>query len=372
MLLVTQHPVLFSEFGFGQESSLHDLRQKLQTESNCSCSIEDTNFTEYFAFLYPRKVAIEFLKSSIAAKYIIERMTLEVFSCGFGLISVHQRLPSDVIDRDSLIDYIDEELRPHLTNFLAQEQLFQTLTEYFSVNFGSPGKKTEGLLYAYSQIIFCENDSEWLEMQSLVNSEEYEGAELGKLKMDASFTCFRLTQHEKLRVYAEMIGSVIITTAILYELQRLAITISRQITAEPDAISRTSSLGDYINMVNLCQQFQTELVQDDFLATADEEQVARNLATTWHLFELGSKTGSVLKSLAQRIDSLEVKQTFKNQNRSNLIFLGFTLISILSVTGDVLILYDISNEIMPKIRLLTVGSIFGLCLVVSLVILRKK
>jgi len=146
---------------------------------------------------------------------------------------------------------------------------------------------------------------------------------------------------------------------VLYQIQTRALMISRDILAETGSVkNQFDSLELYVRAVNIFDQLVAEFKQNDFLGNAYEEAVANPLAKLWQFDELVAKTESAVLRLKSHISSLESEMARISQKRTNDILFIFTLISIMTVTGSIIGLYDTSQDISPLARLLMVFGNF--------------
>jgi len=375
MRLITHHPLKLGMFSFRDDRDLDDLLNNLRANNaDLYISLAETTSTEFMSTLYPQKLVIMGLESSLTLDNRDIEIRLEVFSGGQANLVVEVNVHKNQLERDALIEFVDEKVRSELCANLLQTKLLISIAEHFKdLRYPKTVSKELDLMYAYSQILIADSDEEWESMAPIRGMTETARVDCGCLSVDASFICLRLDDPSKASYYCEMLATVTLFTAMAYELQQQGLQVSRKILNSNVLVENDyAELQKYMHWVDVCEQFQVELRQEDFLATSDEQQIARTVADNWLYSDLCSRVGAVVGSLANHVRSIETKRSLRNQDRANLIFLAFTLISILSVSGDLLALYDIGDKILPLLRLGIVTATFAIVSITTVLYLKRR
>lgn len=374
MRLITHHPIKLGMFSFKNDRCLIDLLHILR-ERGTGLSIElvDTEATEFMSTLYPQKLVVTGFESLGSIEIQDLNIRLEVFSGGQANLVVEENLKHSQLSRDSLIEYVDQTIRSQVCHDVMESALLAEITEHLSDHrYPNTVPKALELMFAYSQIVIAESDVEWQMLAPIRGATESVQIDSGHLSVDASFVCLYLDDVAKTDYFSEMLATVTVFTAMAYELQQQGLKVSRNILDDTVFVEDDyDELQKYMHWVDVCEQFQVELSQEDFLATRDEQQVAKVVADNWMYSNLCNRVGVVVSSLASHVRSIETKRSLRNQDRANLIFLAFTLISILSVSGDLLALYDIGDKILPTLRLAIVTATFTVVSIASFFYLRR-
>ena len=105
-------------------------------------------------------------------------------------------------------------------------------------------------------------------------------------------------------------------------------------------------------------QYLTEIYQDDLIANLNEVVFAKPLAIVFELSNVLQKAFKAVARLKDHVTTLENEITRRQQKRMNNILFTFTLLSVVSVSGGVISLYDFANDISPNLRMLIVFLTF--------------
>lgn len=357
LTLTTMHPIQLGPIDLETPATLDLIQTSLSQEyPNLSFAYEDIESPELFSHFFPQCLKIQTPRLESGAT------TLRVFSGGVSVLT-HTKT-YEFSSLDDLIKDV-ESLRISIESNSALEEIMQSICDqrgnWHTIDIEQSTKPK--LLWAYCQILSAENFGEPLHNQIFGNDEsradQVKNSKYDDLSvsMSPSLVTIQSNVPESIQRVQLCLSTVTLMTALLYQIQTRALMISRDILAENGNVKdQFDSLELYVRAVNIFDQLVAEFKQNDFLGNAYEEAVAYPLAKLWQFDELVVKTESAVLRLKSHISSLEGEMARISQKRTNNILFIFTLISIMTVTGSIIGLYDTSQDISPLARL---AMVFG-------------
>jgi len=82
--------------------------------------------------------------------------------------------------------------------------------------------------------------------------------------------------------------------------------------------------------------------------------------------------GAAIEHLGRQVEKAKYRVLRKNQKRQSIFFLFFTVLTVVSVTADILGIYDFKNELSSEIRLAFVLGIFSCALLWAFSVIKEE
>lgn len=351
------HPVQLGPIDLESSSSLIMLRDKLSaTFSDLRFDLKEVDTPELFGHFFPSLLEVD-LRAVVS-----HPITLNVFPGGVSVLVYTKEYQFESVDE--LIQDVENDR----TSILLENSIKSILQSICDQRGNWHSKDIEDsakpkLMWAYCQLLHTDNADQKLAqvvfdtrqaVDENVRFSNYEGSTLG---MSPSVITLEPSNSDVFRRVTSCLSAITLMTAVLYQIQTRALSISRDLLTDGENVkNQFDSLELYVRAVNIYDQLIAEFKQNDFLGNAFEETVAYPLTSLWQFDALVQKTESAVKRLKSHISSLESEVARVTQKRTNSILFIFTLISIITVTGSIVGLYDITQEIGPGTRL---ALVFG-------------
>jgi len=354
MKLHTTHIIQFSPIDLPPTDVLADL-SKLLPSTEISTS---DNLTEGLSEYFTKALLIENFTSPNSGDLKVEKAELTIFEGGFGTYEIRSKIP-DTITTIELIE-ITESLTEDLEQHIAVEPQISKVSKFLGNWFTedeadhNPAK----LMWAFSQTCVFETAENFERFSKELNEQDIRTYDDCRIKFDPTATALYFDTEERKDIALQLLKSVTLSTALAYNIQNTAIKLSRDILQDPNLETKFSSIDRYVRLVNIMDQYLTEIYQDDLIANLNEVVFAKPLAIVFELSNVLQKAFKAVARLKDHVTTLENEITRRQQKRMNNILFTFTLLSVVSVSGGVISLYDFANDISPNIRMLIVFLTF--------------
>jgi len=354
MKLHTTHIIQFSPIDLPPTDVLADL-SKLLPSTEISTS---DNLTEGLSEYFTKALLIENFTSPNSGDLKVEKAELTIFEGGFGTYEIRSKIP-DTITTIELIE-ITESLTEDLEQHIAVEPQISKVSKFLGNWFTedeadhNPAK----LMWAFSQTCVFETAENFERFSKELNEQDIRPYDDCRIKFDPTATALYFDTEERKDIALQLLKSVTLSTALAYNIQNTAIKLSRDILQDPNLETKFSSIDRYVRLVNIMDQYLTEIYQDDLIANFNEVVFAKPLANAFELSNVLQKAFKAVARLKDHVTTLENEITRRQQKRMNNILFTFTLLSVVSVSGGVISLYDFANDISPNIRMLIVFLTF--------------
>lgn len=354
MKLHTTHIIQFSPIDLPPTDVLADL-SKLLPSTEISTS---ENLTEGLSEYFTKVLFIESFTSPNSSNLKVEKAKLTIFEGGFGTYEITSKLPDTIttIELVEITDSFTEDLERHIAVDPQISKVSKFLGNWFTEDEAdhNPAK----LMWAFSQTCVFETAENFERFSKELNEQEIRTYDDCRIKFDPTATALYFHTEERKDIALQLLKSVTLSTALAYNIQNTAIKLSRDILQDPNLETKFSSIDRYVRLVNIMDQYLTEIYQDDLIANFNEVVFAKPLAIVFELSNVLKKAFKAVARLKDHVTTLENEITRRQQKRMNNILFTFTLLSVVSVSGGVISLYDFANDISPNIRMLIVFLTF--------------
>lgn len=354
MKLHTTHIIQFSPIDLPPTDVLADLSNLLPSTEISTFE----NLTEGLSEYFTKALLIENFTAPNSGDLKVEKAELTIFEGGFGTFEITSKLP-DTVTTIELVE-ITESLTEDLEQYIAVDPLISKVSKFLGNWFTedeadhNPAK----LMWAYSQTCVFETAENFERFSKELNEQEIRTYDDCRIKFDPTATALYFDTEERKNIALQLLKSVTLSTALAYNIQNTAIKLSRDILQDPNLETKFSSIDRYVRLVNIMDQYLTEIYQDDLIANFNEVVFAKPLAIAFELSSVLQKAFKAVARLKDHVTTLENEITRRQQKRMNNILFTFTLLSVVSVSGGVISLYDFANDISPNIRILIVFLTF--------------
>ena len=354
MKLHTTHIIQFSPIDLPPTDVLADLSNLLPSTEISTFE----NLTEGLSEYFTKALLIENFTAPNSGDLKVEKAELTIFEGGFGTFEIKSKLP-DTVTTIELVE-ITESLTEDLEQYIAVDPLISKVSKFLGNWFTedeadhNPAK----LMWAYSQTCVFETAENFERFSKELNEQEIRTYDDCRIKFDPTATALYFDTEERKNIALQLLKSVTLSTALAYNIQNTAIKLSRDILQDPNLETKFSSIDRYVRLVNIMDQYLTEIYQDDLIANFNEVVFAKPLAIAFELSSVLQKAFKAVARLKDHVTTLENEITRRQQKRMNNILFTFTLLSVVSVSGGVISLYDFANDISPNIRILIVFLTF--------------
>jgi hypothetical protein len=115
-----------------------------------------------------------------------------------------------------------------------------------------------------------------------------------------------------------------------------------------------------------------EIKCEDFLGTDIEECIGRPLLQNWGMSTLFDRSSEAVEHLTRQIDKAKNRSLRNSQKRQARFFIFFTVLTVVSVTADILGIYDFRNQLSSDVRLAIMAVIFFFGLLWAVIVSREK
>jgi len=354
MKLHTTHIIQFSPIDLPPTDILTDLSMLFpSTEISTS-----ENLTEGLSEYFTKALLIENFTAPNSVDIKVEKAELTIFEGGFGTYEITSKLPETIttIELVEITDSLTEDLERHIEVDPQISKVSKFLGNWFTEDEAdhNPAK----LMWAFSQTCVFETAENFERFSNELNEQDIRTYDDCRIKFDPTATALFFHKEERKDIALQLLKSVTLSTALAYNIQNTAIKLSRDILQDPNLETKFSSIDRYVRLVNIMDQYLTEIYQDDLIANLNEVVFAKPLAIVFELSNVLQKAFKAVARLKDHVTTLENEITRRQQKRMNNILFTFTLLSVVSVSGGVISLYDFANDISPNIRMLIVFLTF--------------
>jgi len=354
MKLHTTHIIQFSPIDLPPTDVLTDLSMLFpSTEISTS-----ENLTEGLSEYFTKALLIENFTAPNSVDIKVEKAELTIFEGGFGTYEITSKLPETIttIELVEITDSLTEDLERHIEVDPQISKVSKFLGNWFTEDEAdhNPAK----LMWAFSQTCVFETAENFERFSNELNEQDIRTYDDCRIKFDPTATALFFHKEERKDIALQLLKSVTLSTALAYNIQNTAIKLSRDILQDPNLETKFSSIDRYVRLVNIMDQYLTEIYQDDLIANLNEVVFAKPLAIVFELSNVLQKAFKAVARLKDHVTTLENEITRRQQKRMNNILFTFTLLSVVSVSGGVISLYDFANDISPNIRMLIVFLTF--------------
>jgi len=354
MKLHTTHIIQFSPIDLPPTDVLTDLSM-LFSSTEISTS---ENLTEGLSEYFTKALLIENFTAPNSVDIKVEKAELTIFEGGFGTYEITSKLPETIttIELVEITDSLTEDLERHIEVDPQISKVSKFLGNWFTEDEAdhNPAK----LMWAFSQTCVFETAENFERFSNELNEQDIRTYDDCRIKFDPTATALFFHKEERKDIALQLLKSVTLSTALAYNIQNTAIKLSRDILQDPNLETKFSSIDRYVRLVNIMDQYLTEIYQDDLIANLNEVVFAKPLAIVFELSNVLQKAFKAVARLKDHVTTLENEITRRQQKRMNNILFTFTLLSVVSVSGGVISLYDFANDISPNIRMLIVFLTF--------------
>jgi len=354
MKLHTTHIIQFSPIDLPPTDVLTDLSMLFpSTEISTS-----ENLTEGLSEYFTKALLIENFTAPNSVDIKVEKAELTIFEGGFGTYEITSKLPETIttIELVEITDSLTEDLERHIEVDPQISKVSKFLGNWFTEDEAdhNPAK----LMWAFSQTCVFETAENFERFSNELNEQDICTYDDCRIKFDPTATALFFHKEERKDIALQLLKSVTLSTALAYNIQNTAIKLSRDILQDPNLETKFSSIDRYVRLVNIMDQYLTEIYQDDLIANLNEVVFAKPLAIVFELSNVLQKAFKAVARLKDHVTTLENEITRRQQKRMNNILFTFTLLSVVSVSGGVISLYDFANDISPNLRMLIVFLTF--------------
>ena len=354
MKLHTTHIIQFSPIDLPPTDVLTDLSM-LFPSTDISTS---ENLTEGLSEYFTKALLIENFTAPNSVDIQVEKAELTIFEGGFGTYEITSKLPETIttIELVEITDSLTEDLERHIEVDPQISKVSKFLGNWFTEDEAdhNPAK----LMWAFSQTCVFDTAENFERFSNELNEQDIRTYDDCRIKFDPTATALFFHKEERKDIALQLLKSVTLSTALAYNIQNTAIKLSRDILQDPNLETKFSSIDRYVRLVNIMDQYLTEIYQDDLIANLNEVVFAKPLAIVFELSNVLQKAFKAVARLKDHVTTLENEITRRQQKRMNNILFTFTLLSVVSVSGGVISLYDFANDISPNIRMLIVVLTF--------------
>lgn len=354
MKLHTTHIIQFSPIDLPPSDVLTDLSLLLpSTEISTS-----ENLTEGLSEYFTKALLIENFTAPNSLDIKVEKAELTIFEGGFGAYEITSKLPETIttIELVKITDSLTEDLEQHIAVDPQISKVSKFLGNWFTED--ETDHNPAKLMWAFSQTCVFETAENFERFSKELNEQDIRTYDDCRIKFDPTATALFFHKEERKDIALQLLKSVTLSTALAYNIQNAAIKLSRDILQDPNLETKFSSIDRYVRLVNIMDQYLTEIYQDDLIANFNEVVFAKPLAIVFELSNVLQKAFKAVARLKDHVTTLENEITRRQQKRMNNILFTFTLLSVVSVSGGVISLYDFANDISPNIRMLIVFLTF--------------
>jgi hypothetical protein len=350
MKLHTTHIIQFSPI----DLPTSDVIQNLQTKIKMGEILRSPHLTEGLSEYFSKALKFTNFTLPVLEGLNIEIGTLTVFEGGFGTYEITSTLPEPVTTT-GLVEITDT-LTSQIEECISADPLIAKISKFFGNWFteDETDHNPATLMWAYSQSCVFETAENFERFSEELNNQEIRNYDDCRLKFDPTATVLFFNARDRLDTALQLLNSVTLSTALAYNIQNTAIKLSREILQDPNLETKFSSIDRYVRLVNIMDQYLTEIYQDDLIANLNEVVFAKPLAVAFELSEILQKAFKAVARLKDHVTTLENEISRRQQKRMNGILFTFTLLSVVSVSGGVISLYDFANDISRNIRVLIV------------------
>ena len=354
MKLNMTYVIQFGTLDLPQSKVLNELGSHFPGAQLLSTSPLSEGLAEYFS---ESVLFIDFIEPCVGDIFL-EKTRLIIFEGGFGTLQTISDIPETTTTTELVL--ITDKLTAYIEQQLDLNSKFAKISKTFGNWIAEEGviKTKAKLMWAYSQTCIFETANNFERFSNELSKEAVLTYSDCRIKFDPTATCIFFDKHERMDKSLQLLGSVTLSTALAYNIQNTATKLSRQMLQSPNFNSKFSSINKYVRLVNIMDQYLAEINQDSLNANLDEVVFAKPLANTYELSEVVDKSFKAVKRLKNHVLTLENELSRRQQKRMNNILFTFTLLSVVSISGSLISLYDFTNEISPNIRIVLVSASF--------------
>lgn len=367
MYLNTTHIVKFSPM----DLPTTDVLNSLQKELNAGKVQVSVQLTEGLSKYFSKSLKLTNFAVPFVDGLYIESATLTVFEGGFGAYEVIQKLPEEVTANEVI--EITDSLRLHIADHISTAPHMIAISKFFGNWLSDDGAEhyPAQLMWAYSQACIFDTAENFIRFSKELGGEDIRVYDDCRVTFDPTAIVFFFNERDRLDTAVKLVASVTISTSLAYDIQNSAIEISRRILQNPDRQLIFSSIERHVRLINVMDQYLTEIHQDDLIANLNEVVFAKPTAFAFGLTTVVEKAFRAVSRLKVHVETIENELNRRQQRRMNNILMAFTLLSIVGITASVISLYDFANQIHPVIRILILSAALSVAIAFVIFLLKK-
>jgi hypothetical protein len=177
---------------------------------------------------------------------------------------------------------------------------------------------------------------------------------------------------DKVDLLVRSLVSCTLLMASLYEIQEQSMKLARYL-AELRRTQRglRGLLRDSDRKSGLFLQHAVELSLLDFLSDPFGEMIGRTTIKAWEWSKLTDSTIKAVKHLSEQVVKLNMEMGRQSDSRVTKLLVAFTLLTVVDVCGNMIMLYDISNAIIPYVRITSVFLALILSVIITWIYVRR-
>ena len=319
----------------------------------------------------------------VVQDFSINGFTLKVCYLGFGLgyVEAYQELNLDGINRQKISEMGHALWSSLASQFAGSSRLSEILSALVQYKPNEILDENLSNLISTPKLLDC--FSQTLVTTSAKNSfkQKIFGDEFQKLEHKnhiGYFLCspslnLVIASHVNQKHILEILSGATINMAMLYEIQASNLQLSRRLL---DRKIGLKNIERYIDVFDIFISSQNQLLEEikceDFLGTDIEECIGRPLLQNWGMNTLFDRSSEAVEHLTRQIDKAKNRSLRNSQKRQARFFIFFTVLTVVSVTADILGIYDFRNQLSSDLRLAIMAVIFFFGLLWAVIVSREK
>ena len=319
----------------------------------------------------------------VVQDFSINGFTLKVCYLGFGLgyVEAYQELNLDGINRQKISEMGHALWSSLASQFAGSSRLSEILSalvqykpnEILDKNLSNL-ISTPKLLDCFSQTLVTTTPKNSFKQK--IFGDEFQQLEhknhIGYFLCSPSLNLV-IASHVNQKHILEILSGATINMAMLYEIQASNLQLSRRLL---DRKIGLKNIERYIDVFDIFISSQNQLLEEikceDFLGTDIEECIGRPLVQNWGMSTLFDRSSEAVEHLTRQIDKAKNRSLRNSQKRQARFFIFFTVLTVVSVTADILGIYDFRNQLSSDVRLAIMAVIFFFGLLWAAIVSREK
>lgn len=359
MKLINHHILLVGDFTPRPADCLKEIeRDLLELDSVSKVVIKDNEYSFAADFL-SEKLYVE-----VKPHGNLPLIRLEIFQDGFIIFELTSQELKNLIAPNKIISQ-SESHREALQAWIDKSKIIACIRKVFGNSSSATSGKLQ-LCYAWSQVLLFKNKSA---CKTIFPDLKFDGS----IHVDASFIKITQSNDAEINLAISCLKTVILKTALLYHMQDRSLTKARSLLQKStENFFDVKFLHENNSWLSRYQHLYSVIIQQDFLSDFIEEKYAKPVADAWELSNLSLKVNLALNELGNRLGDARDSISLKAQQRTNRILFAFTLLSIVGISTGLITMYDLSNDISPRLRILIVSLIFGFASISTIFLLKRQ
>jgi hypothetical protein len=373
--LIALLPFKLGFLGDAENSDLNALAKELKT-LDVDAEVMLRKYPTHFSSVFNQELRIlEELEINCFT------ITISYFGFGVGYIKACYSLIAGEVTKQAVIKNTDSLWDEISFQFSKKSRLFELINSLvlpqsrISADCGmSPLMTSPKLLDCYSQTLLST-----VANASVKKNIFGKGYEKLEQKTDlGSFIClpainFVVARRNRQEDILNILSGATLNMALLYDMQSLNLNLSRQLlTKKSGTKSVEQNIDLFDDFVSSQNQLIEEIKSEDFLGTDIEELIGRPLFENWKMDALIDRASQAIEHLGRQVDKAKDRLVRKTQRRQTMFFLFFTVLTVVSVTADILGVYDFKNELDSNARLAVMSGIFVISLFWALFVFKER